>query len=285
LENLMNKLLGSYSKTELLQVCRTLNKEYNIYDPDSLRWDKISYALFKTSIEDINCLKQSFFSNSFVNEIIFNYYHCERVIKYQFIKFLKENNNHIVAFEMSIGDSRVDICRINGGTYAYEIKTEYDTFERLPNQLQDYSMAFEKVYVIVPKTRVTDVKKIIPSTCGIISYRVDENKQFIFHFAKRAEKNHCDFSICLKNLSSNDMSYLLRLFESDDYRTRAEKLNKLIEISKDEKIWQHYRLLLKHKYEKQWQFLLEHFEEILPIDIQTFFSSNIDPSIFYMKQK
>ena len=29
--------------------------------------------------------------------------------------------------------------------------------------------------------------------------------------------------------------------------------------------------------------LEEHFEEILPIDVQTFFSANLDPSLFYSK--
>lgn len=86
--------------------------------------------------------------------------------------------NHIVAFEMNIGDSRIDICRINGSSYAYEIKTEYDTFDRLGSQMQDYLRTFQKVYVIVPIGRVNDVKNLIPESCGIISYRITKTEKW-----------------------------------------------------------------------------------------------------------
>ena len=72
-------------------------------------------------------------------------------------------SNHIVAFEMVIGESRIDICRINGQSYAYEIKTQYDTFDRLGTQMRDYLKTFEKVYVIVPSNRVSDVRSIFQS--------------------------------------------------------------------------------------------------------------------------
>ena len=168
---LLQSILNNYSDDEILQMCKTINKDYNIYDPEDVRWAKIGYVLNKTNSSDIELLRKTCLSNKVVNDMIFNYYFCERVIKYYFIKHLKDQMNHIVAFEMNIGDSRIDICRINGSSYAYEIKTEYDTFDRLGSQMQDYLRTFEKVYVIVPIGRVNDVKNLIPESCGIISYR------------------------------------------------------------------------------------------------------------------
>lgn len=143
---LLQSILNNYSDDEILQMCKTINKDYNIYDPEDVRWAKIGYVLNKTNSSDIELLRKTCLSNKVVNDMIFNYYFCERVIKYYFIKHLKDQLNHIVAFEMNIGDSRIDICRINGSSYAYEIKTEYDTFDRLGSQMQDYLRTFEKVY-------------------------------------------------------------------------------------------------------------------------------------------
>lgn len=54
--------------------------------------------------------------------------------------------------------------------------------------MRDYLKTFEKVYVIVPSNRVSDVRKYIPESCGIISYRVMENKEVIFSYKKRLKK-------------------------------------------------------------------------------------------------
>lgn len=279
----LNSILSEYSTGEIIQMCKIINKDYNIYDPEDVRWAKLEYVLSKTTHNEIEQLRKSCLSNSVVNDLIFKFYHCERVIKYFFIKHLMSRMDHIVAFEMVIGDSRVDICRINGSSYAYEIKTEYDTFDRLETQMQDYLKTFEKVYVIVPHMRVDSVRSLIPDSCGIISYRVTSTNEFIFSYAKRAQKNHCDIEFCINSLSSIDMSYLLKLLKEKDYRTRTEKKERLLQVATTKPIWKQYRQLLRHKYENQWTFITEHFNEILPIDIQNFFSSNIEPSLLYTK--
>ncbi|WP_024873548.1 sce7726 family protein [Tolumonas lignilytica] len=62
-----------------------------------------------------------------------------------------------------------DCVVVNGSTSAYEIKTEFDTYNRLQNQLSFYKNAFEKVYVVVPEN---DVKKLlieISDDIGVLS--------------------------------------------------------------------------------------------------------------------
>ena len=265
-------------------MCKAINKNYNIYDPEEVRWVKISYVLNKTSAAQIDRLKRHAFSNEVVNDLIFNYYFCERVIKYYFVRHLMSRSNHIVAFEMVIGESRIDICRINGQSYAYEIKTQYDTFDRLGTQMRDYLKTFEKVYVIVPSNRVSDVRKYIPESCGIISYRVMENKEVIFSYKKKAQKNVCKIEQCIESLSSNDLSQMLKLVGKDDHQTRSEKIMALLQMTQRKPIWSQYRQVLKQKYGSQWNFLVNHFDEILPMDVQTFFSANINPQLLYCRK-
>ena len=280
----LKEILSDYSETEIVQMCKAINKNYNIYDPEEVRLVKISYVLNKTSAAQIDRLKRHAFSNEVVNDLIFNYYFCERVIKYYFVRHLMSRSNHIVAFEMVIGESRIDICRINGQSYAYEIKTQYDTFDRLGTQMRDYLKTFEKVYVIVPSNRVSDVRKYIPESCGIISYRVMENKEVIFSYKKKAQKNVCKIEQCIESLSSNDLSQMLKLVGKDDHQTRSEKIMALLQITHRKPIWSQYRQVLKQKYGSQWNFLVNHFDEILPMDVQTFYSANINPQLLYCRK-
>lgn len=44
-----DEILRAYTVSEIVQICKCLNKDYNIYDPDEVRWEKIKYAFYKTS--------------------------------------------------------------------------------------------------------------------------------------------------------------------------------------------------------------------------------------------
>lgn len=279
------KILNAYSTNEIIQICKYLNKEYNIYEPDDVRWGKIRYAFYKTPKETICELQEETFSNEFINRLLLKYYTCERVVKYHFIKFLKDAIHDIVAFEMSIGDSRVDICRINGKLCAYEIKTEYDNYDRLTTQMKDYFNAFEKVYIIVPSHKAEIVKNHIPPQCGIITYRLDGKENMVFAYKRSAQENICDIDFCLNSLSSNDLANVLKLLGIKPFKTKNENLELLMNITKEKNIWPIYKCFLRNKYNEQWNYLRNNFEKILPIDCQSFFSSKMNPDILYEKEK
>lgn len=278
-------VLKAYSVAEIVQICKYLNKDYNIYDPDEVRWKKIKYAFSKTPDDVLVALQDKTFSNEFINHLLMKYYICERVVKYHFIKHLKNSLHDIVAFEMSIGDSRIDICRINGKLCAYEIKTEYDNYDRLSTQMNDYFNAFEKVYIIVPIQKIEIVKNHIPQKCGIITYRIKNNGDMVFSYRRAAKENNYDIVFCLKSLSSNDLIKLLKLLNTKPLKTKEENLNHILNISKTKNIWPIYKLFLKDKYDGQWNYLKSNFENILPIDCQSFFASKMDPNILYEKRE
>ncbi len=283
-KELFEQIISSYTNDEIIHICQNLNKAYNVYDSEEIRWRKIAYCLFKTSEAEIDVLRRSILSNEFINNLFLKYYVCERVVKYYLIRKLLGLTNDIVAFEMAIGDSRIDVCRINGGSYAYEIKTEYDSFDRLSSQMNDYMKAFEKVYVVIPRSRVMDIQSFIPLECGIITYRQTENHGLIFSNFRRSKKHQCDINICLSSLSSNDLSEILKL-AGLKYKgaNKEDKLKTLVDYSENHSVWHHYRMMLKEKYRSNWQFIKDHFSEIIPIDIQNFFSTSINPSLLYNK--
>lgn len=283
--SLLKKILAKYSSEEITQICKTLNKMYNIYDSEEYRWSQIKYVFSKTSETDLTNLRKLQLSNQVINDLIINYYPCERVVKYEFIKKLLAFSDNIVAFEMSIGKSRIDICRINGHSYAYEIKTQYDTFERLSSQMSDYIDTFERVYLVIPSELRDEAALHIPDECGIITYRYTNTRKFCTHYYRKAAHNICSIQKCAESLSSADLSSILKLTGfSEIPKSKCDKLQKVVNIPRAtfEKA---YKKILFDKYSTKWEYLVSHFNEILPIDIQNFFSTTISPDLVYYNKR
>ncbi len=72
------------------------------------------------------------------------------------------------ASEFRVRGSIADVVIANGTTTAYEIKTEYDSFERLHGQLSDYTKVFEHVYVVMPEKKLSAWEDKVPREIGII---------------------------------------------------------------------------------------------------------------------
>ncbi|PEJ21564.1 hypothetical protein COE80_25670 [Bacillus pseudomycoides] len=79
----------------------------------------------------------------------------------------------IIINELGIcqGQSRVDVAVVNGIMHGYEIKSESDTLERLPRQIEYYNKVFDRVTIVVAVDYLEHVKKMVPKWWGIISVR------------------------------------------------------------------------------------------------------------------
>ncbi len=71
--------------------------------------------------------------------------------------------------EMRTGDSILDVAIFNGTSTAYEIKTEYDTLARLPEQLKDYLQVFDRVNVVTHPDGVQQVLNVAPDVVGVMA--------------------------------------------------------------------------------------------------------------------
>ena len=186
-DQLLDELCSQYSQNEIIENCKSLNRSYNLFDPSILQWEKLVHSFSKSDLI-LHKLQKIVSPNRVINDLFLQNYQCERIIKYFLLNKLMGLKENIVAFEMCVGPSRIDICRINGHTYAYEIKTEYDTFKRLQTQLPTYRKYFDYVYVVTPLNRVDDLVQNIPSDCGIIAYTIQRGI-CRFSYKRKARKN------------------------------------------------------------------------------------------------
>lgn len=65
------------------------------------------------------------------------------------------------------GTSRIDIAVINGEIHGYEIKSERDTLERLPRQIELYGLVMDRVTLVVGKRHFARAELSIPKWWGV----------------------------------------------------------------------------------------------------------------------
>lgn len=66
------------------------------------------------------------------------------------------------------GGARVDIAVVNGALHGYEIKSERDTLERLPGQVEVYGRTLDTVDLVTSGSHLTRARAVIPPWWGII---------------------------------------------------------------------------------------------------------------------
>lgn len=91
-------------------------------------------------------------------------------LKYNF----KDDSSTLVINELSLcqGDVRADVAVINGAIHGYEIKSDCDTLERLPKQIEFYNKVFDTITVVTGDIHFERVKSMIPKWWGICLAKV-----------------------------------------------------------------------------------------------------------------
>jgi hypothetical protein len=87
-------------------------------------------------------------------------------------KVLKEHHgdaNTLVLDELGLrhGTCRVDIAVVNGYLHGYEIKSDADTLNRLPGQIEVYSAVLDHATLVVGERHLQHAKEIVPNWWGI----------------------------------------------------------------------------------------------------------------------
>lgn len=108
-----------------------------------------------------------------VYKILFESYRTEYIYKNVLANQIllsrhSENNSNILS-EFRVGKCKADIVIINGTSTAYEIKSDFDSYNRLENQLTTYSQVFDKIFVVTSGKQITKLKPILPDHIGMIA--------------------------------------------------------------------------------------------------------------------
>ncbi len=184
-----------------------LKKDFNsvkarikLYDPHIVNISNITYLDYlkkvyktiETKYPNEYVIKNSFINHSLINEI-------------------KELNS-VVYSEFRVGKSVVDLAMFNGISKAFEIKSEFDTPNRLEGQLKDYKKIFNEVYIIVPKIKI-DLYLNFDDTSGVIAFQSNSTEKDKFELIRKPKTvNQLDFNEIMNILRTNEYKELVNTF-------------------------------------------------------------------------
>ncbi len=96
------------------------------------------------------------------------------IIRSALIKHLKSRHARdervkiIEELGISHGAARIDIAVVNGIMHGYEIKSDQDTLQRLPEQIEIFNAVFDKITLVVGKNHLYGAVTMIPDWWGIM---------------------------------------------------------------------------------------------------------------------
>lgn len=79
-------------------------------------------------------------------------------------------------FRIERGGARVDIAVIGSTLIGYEIKSDYDSFVRFPNQIHAYNRIFDEISLVCGSTHASLAERVIPSWWGLWVAERDANE-------------------------------------------------------------------------------------------------------------
>ncbi len=143
---------------------------------------------------------------------LFKNYRCEYIYKNAIAnKILLGKHNLNTAFmltEFRVADCKADIVVLNGTSNAYEIKSEFDSMDRLKKQIEAYNMVFDLIHVITSPSQINKIKACVPISVGIMSL-TDRNTISLIREAK-SRKNFVKPDIIFNSLRKKEYLYIIK---------------------------------------------------------------------------
>lgn len=137
---------------------------------------------------------------------------------------------------VSHGTARVDIAVVNGVIHGYEIKSDMDTLQRLPEQMNIYNSVFTQMTLVVGKNHLYEAINIIPDWWGVTVAKLDTNGSVVFNCIRKAGNNLNQDSVSMARLLWKDeaLELLEKEGEADGLRSKCrsniyEKLSKIFD--------------------------------------------------------
>lgn len=83
-------------------------------------------------------------------------------------KFISDSNSKVVdELSLPITKSRIDIAVVNGHLHGFEIKSDKDTLNRLPHQIEGYTKVFDYLTVVTENKHHKKLLELLPEWVGV----------------------------------------------------------------------------------------------------------------------
>ncbi len=150
------------------------------------------------------------------------------------------------------GKARIDLVVINNQMHGYEIKSDRDTLNRLPEQIQIYSRIMDRVTLIVGYRHAYNALKMIPEWWGVrLAERNPKSGTVVLSDARTPGNNpHIDLIAVVSLLWRNEaLDILEKIGQAKGVRSKAktDMYHRLIEVARPEFLRASVRQRLKSR--------------------------------------
>lgn len=132
------------------------------------------------------------------------------------------------------GTARIDFAIVNGVMCGYEIKSDRDTLERLPEQVKEFNEVFDKLTLVVGKRYLYQAIYEIPDWWGIMLAKENGRGKIIIQTIREPSQNTMQKKISVARLLWREeaLKILEKRKEADSvrYKPREFIYQKLVEI-------------------------------------------------------
>ncbi len=179
-------------------------------------FDSINYKIERYDIKWQNSVNATYLDYlKYVYQILEKNYQNEYVFKNSFLNewLIKEigHNNTKVFNEFRVGNAVADLVMFNGKSKVFEIKTEFDSIKRLNLQIENYSKAFNQIFLIVPESKLSVYTKFDESI-GLITFNKNEKSERFTLQRDAIINNEVDSETIMKVLHTNEYKSIAESF-------------------------------------------------------------------------
>ncbi len=129
------------------------------------------------------------------------------------------------------GTVRVDMVVVDeqkGSIHGYELKSDLDTLQRLPEQMKVYNVTLDRVTLVVGKRHLHEAIKLIPNWWGVMVAKIpngsDEVTLMTLRYASDNPSNKDSFSIAQLLWRSEALAILEELEAAKGMRSKSREV-------------------------------------------------------------
>lgn len=140
-------------------------------------------------------------------------------------KFSYDSTTRIIdELQVCYGEARVDIAAINGSFYGYEIKSESDTLERLPQQAICYNRVFDYITLVCSEKFLESIDDKIPKWWGVYLAKLNMSKNvFIECFREPSINTELDSFSLVQFLRKDELVEIMKELGADNKIAKQKK--------------------------------------------------------------
>lgn len=199
-----------------------------------------------------------------------------KCIDFLLSKHQPDFDDYVLVNELQFADGkrRADLVEVNGCMNVFEIKSDLDSLDRLPEQIQDYKNCFDTITIVTTERHFHNIRDMLPKNVGIFLVREDGIAQIRKAYSYRSFNKYALASF----IQNDDLNTLIKHLEVKGY-SRMTITQKRLFVSKmlpqDE--LRHFAITaIKKNYQKQFEgFLKNRGEVTLSDDIPLFWYGSI----------